>query len=223
MVNNGLFICNCKAKKELILKAFNLLYVSQLHQQMYLILHSYMLITTKKKIKCNWAQMYPCLWKKVTVQQLCYLIQCVFQLRYITWWSAPAGRIIASPRNWITVQVFTPYSSKSLWRSFLFTYQLWSRIGSCSGKTSRPCSFAICKYRKDPRSLPKELNLLLINFNYTHLAKQCHSVLDTQTRTLARDSKQPPRIWEVSLNWRHLQHSHSKMQTFKELSTIIYQ
>lgn len=51
MVNNGLFIC--KAKQELILKAFHLLYASQLHQQMYLILHSYMLTDTNNKIKCN--------------------------------------------------------------------------------------------------------------------------------------------------------------------------
>lgn len=53
MANNALFICNCKAKKELILKAFNLLYVSHLHQQMYLVLHAYILIDTNKKVKCN--------------------------------------------------------------------------------------------------------------------------------------------------------------------------
>lgn len=69
--------------------------------------------------------------------------KCVRNKFLCTWWSAPAGKTTASPRNWIRVQVLTPYSSSSLWRSFLFTYQLWSRIGSCSGRTSRPCSFEI--------------------------------------------------------------------------------
>lgn len=93
---------------------------------------------------------------KNQVLHKCSLLLCVYKQLYITWWRAPAGRIMASPRNWITVQVFTPYSSRSLWRSFLFTYQLWSRIGSCSGRTSKPCSFAICKHRTNHLSLSKE-------------------------------------------------------------------
>lgn len=133
-----------------------LVLASHLHKQIYLIIHSYTLIPTSKKIKFNLSTDVVMSFKKFILLYLCYLILYVFKQMYITWWSAPAGRIIASPRNWITVQVFTPYSSRSLWRSFLFTYQLWSRIGSCSGKTSKPCSFAICKYRKDPKSLSKE-------------------------------------------------------------------